>query len=364
MRLSATLSRYMSRQFLVGFGSIFGGLLGLIALIEVVELLRRASSRPEVSVVENFQLVALKIPHVAQEIVPFAILFGAMLAFWRLTRSHELVVARAAGVSVWQFLLPVVVLAVLIGGFRVALFNPVASAMLSRYEQLENEHLRGRSSLLALSSSGLWMREGDSEGQSVIHARRVSQKDMTLEDVVIFLYEGADRFTGRVDAATARLQDGHWNLKDAWISGPNRPVRQLGDYRIRTELTLEKIQDSFASPETMSFWALPGFIGVLETAGFSATRHRLHWHSLLALPLLLAAMVLIAATFSLRVSRRGGTALILAGGVLAGFLLYFLSDVVFALGASGNIPVVLAAWTPAGISSLLGISMLLHLEDG
>lgn len=51
-------------------------------------------------------------------------------------------------------------------------------------------------------------------------------------------------------------------------------------------------------------------------------------------------------------------------GLLAGFLLYFLSNFVFALGLSGKIPVLLAGWAPAGASMMLGIAMLLHLEDG
>ena len=75
-------------------------------------------------------------------------------------------------------------------------------------------------------------------------------------------------------------------------------------------------------------------------------------------------MVLIAATFSLRMQRRGGTTMMIAGGVASGFLLYLLSDVVFALGLSSAIPVALAAWTPTGVSWLLGSSLLLHLEDG
>ena len=75
-------------------------------------------------------------------------------------------------------------------------------------------------------------------------------------------------------------------------------------------------------------------------------------------------MVLIAATFSLRLTRRGGTGLLVLGGLIAGFLLFFLTDVVLALGMSGSIPVILAAWAPAGVFTLLGLAMLLHLEDG
>jgi len=54
----------------------------------------------------------------------------------------------------------------------------------------------------------------------------------------------------------------------------------------------------------------------------------------------------------------------IVSGVAAGFLLYFLSDVVFALGLSAKIPVLLAAWTPTAVSLTFGASMLLHLEDG
>ena len=114
----------------------------------------------------------------------------------------------------------------------------------------------------------------------------------------------------------------------------------------------------------MSFWDLPGFIQTLEKAGFSAVRHRLYWHSLLAAPLLMCAMVLIAASFTLRHSGLGGTTFVIAGGVITGFVLYFFTDIVFALGLSDSIPAVLAAWTPSGVATLLGLATLLHLEDG
>ena len=51
-------------------------------------------------------------------------------------------------------------------------------------------------------------------------------------------------------------------------------------------------------------------------------------------------------------------------GVFTGFVLYFFSDIVFALGLSDSIPVLLAAWTPSGVATMLGTAMLFHLEDG
>ena len=187
---------------------------------------------------------------------------------------------------------------------------------------------------------------------------------MTLHDVIIFTFRSDDQFVSRIDAEQAALVEGTWELSGAVITGPDRRAVFHDRYRLPTTLTFDQIEDSFAPPETLSFWALPGFINVLEASGFSAVAHRLHWHSLMAGPLLLCAMVLIAATFSLRFRRRGGVWILVAAAVMTGFVLYFVSDLVLALGLSGKIPVVLAAWTPAGIFALIGVASLFHLEDG
>ncbi|NIQ97400.1 MAG: LptF/LptG family permease, partial [Desulfuromonadales bacterium] len=144
-------------------------------------------------------------------------------------------------------------------------------------EHLESKYLRGQSSLLSVSSAGLWLRQTDGDGQSIVHALRIVPDTTELKNVIIFRFDHNDRFSGRIDAASARLADGYWNLEEAWITAPNKPAHFLDTYRVKTDLTLGKIQDSFAPPETMSFWDLPGFIEVLEQAGFSAIRHRIHW---------------------------------------------------------------------------------------
>ena len=367
MRISSTLSMYIGRHFLVSFLSCFMVFLFIVMLFDSIELLRRAASRPEISFTDVIEMAFFRLPHMGQETFPFAVLFGGMSAFWRLARTHELTITRAAGVSAWQFLLPVLSLAAALGIFHVTVLNPLASTMLTRFEQLEAIHLRGQENSLAVSQSGLWLRQANSVGQSVVHSRAVLQQgtDVELTGVVVFVYEGTDRFLERIDAEYARLEDGFWYMRNARVQKPEEGSAAYEEYWLETDLTLTKIQDSFAPPETMSFWALSDFIETLEEAGFSAIRHRLHLNALLASPLLMCAMVLIAATFTLRQSsRRGGATFVISMGVLTGFLLYFFSDVVYALGLSDNIPVTLAAWTPSGVATLLGLGMLLHLEDG
>jgi len=146
---------------------------------------------------------------------------------------------------------------------------------------------------------------------------------------------------------------------------PDRlPGPLIGHLPVRTDLTLARVQQSLASPDTLSVWALPGFIKLMEQAGFSSVRHRLHFQTLLALPLLAGTMALVAAGFSMRPTRRGGVARMLSGGVAAGFALYAFSNFAAKFGESGALPALLAAWAPAAAGMLLAVTLLLHLEDG
>ena len=360
-----TLALYIARQFLLWCFIVFLTLAVIVFLLDYVELIRRGGTHPEATLVMLLEMAALKQPYMWQQVVPFAILFGAMLAFWRMTRSNELVVARSTGVSVWQFLAPAVIVALGIGVLVVTVFNPIAAAMQLSYEKLENRVLRNGSEELNLSRAGLWLRQSDDRGlPSVLHAERLAPGGITLEDVLVLFFDKSDKLTARIDAKQARLEAGRWRIVNGTRWQPGKSQEPFTEITIPTTLTPSKMEQSFASPETMSFWELPGFISLLEQSGFSTQRHRLEYNALLARPFLLAAMVLIAATFSLRMQRRGGAMLMIGAGVFSGLMLFLFSNLVFALGQSATIPVNLAAWTPAGISWLLGTSLLLYLEDG
>lgn len=360
-----TLFRYVGRQFLQWFCIIGASMTAVIFLIDLLELLRRASNKDEATFAVVLRMELLRLPHLVQEAAPFLVLFAALIAFVRLTRSQELVIARAAGMSVWQFLLPALVAGVLIGVFKIAVFNPAAALMLSAAERMEGRYLTGQTSLLAVSGSGIWLRQVDPGGQqSVIHAPRVDPDTMTLDQATVFTFEGDDHFVGRIDAERAHLADGEWRFDRAWMTGPDKPGEFVEHHTMATDLTPTTIQESFASPETVSFWQLPNFIRVTEATGFSAQPHILRFHALLAEPFLMVAMILIGAVFSLRQTRRGGTMIMITAGALTGIAMFFFTSVVHALGLGSSIPILFAAWMPAGFGLLIGLTLILHQEDG
>ena len=368
--MAVTLSAYIARQFSLSVLAMLAALSGLVSLFDFIELLRRSATKPDATFALVAQIAGLRLPYVAMQILPFAVLLGGILAFWRLTRSSELIVARASGVSAWGFLAAPLGCAVLLGAVATGIVSPLSSAMLGRAEVLDNAYLRTNGGPLALSGGQLWLRQSDREldpqGVAIIHAHAVNLRGNALvaREVSVFRLDGADRLLSRIESTEATLEPGQWRLEGSRRMTADKLPEPVGVAILPTDLTVGRVQDSFASPDTLSVWALPDFIGLLERSGFSAIRHRLRFQELLALPLLAGTMALVAAGFSMRATRRGGVGRMIGSGVAAGFALFVVSKVAAEFGQSGTLPAELAAWAPAGAGLMLAISLLLHLEDG
>ncbi|MFS3135537.1 LPS export ABC transporter permease LptG [Gluconacetobacter sacchari] len=369
MTVSVTLSFYIARQFMLAVMAMILSLTGLVSLFDFIDLLRRVATRPNVPTSLVSEIAFLHIPYFMIEILPFGVLLGGIVCFWRLTRSSELIVARAAGISAWQFLTGPLACALLIGALATGGLSPLSSVMYRRAETLDHVYLRSGGPL-NLADGALWIRQADNglvpHGVAILHARAVHLQDgvLRISGVSLFRLDDADRMILRAEAPTGHLGKGEWVLDETRTIRPDRLPIQVGRFTLPTELTLSRVQESFASPDTLSVWALPGFISLLERSGFSSIRHRLHFQSLLTLPILAGTMALVAAGFSMRPTRRGGVARMVFGGVAAGFALFTVSKVAAQFGESGAMPPILAAWAPTGAGLCLAVSLLLHLEDG
>ncbi|HEY0901265.1 MAG TPA: LptF/LptG family permease, partial [Micavibrio sp.] len=279
---------------------------------------------------------------------------------------YELIIVRAAGLSVWQFLTPVLAVAVGAGIIMTTLINPLGSMLLGRFDQLEANYLNAETPQISLLQEGLWLRqEASDNGRVILHAGKVKLPEWELQDVMALFFTKNGDFKRRIDAASAQLGEGQWTFRDVISNTVGQPGNEKIPYMVlATSLTTEKIEESFAEPQALSFWKLPTFIRTLDTTGFDSVPIKVHFQSLLAQPLLYAAMILLAASVSLRPPRFRGAFMLAALGVGIGFMVFFLSSFLQAMGASHQIPVLLAAWAPAMVSFLLGLAVILNLEDG
>lgn len=365
MKLSGTLNRYMAGTYLKNLLLGLLILLGVVYLFDTVELLRRAAKRDEVPFGLILEMGLLKLPEVGQLLLPFGVLFSAMFTFWQLTRRYELIVVRAAGLSVWQFMAPVIAVAIACGIFMTTVINPLGALLLSRFERLESTYLSIETTQISLLEEGLWLRQETEDGHVILHAGKVKLPEWELQDVMALFFDSKDQFVRRLDSDKARLQEGQWLFYQALShSSSESQTEKIPLIALPTALTASQIEESFATSRALSFWKLPGFIKTMDSTGFDSSSLKVHFQSLLAQPLLYAAMILLAATVSLRPPRFRGTFALITLGVIIGFMVFFMSSFLQALGTTHQIPVFLAAWAPASISFLLGLAVMLNLEDG
>jgi lipopolysaccharide export system permease protein len=362
MILFSTLGRYLCGRFLRNVGAVFAILFLVIFLGDFVELLRRASDAQRAGAGLLAWLALLRTPTIAEQVLPFAVLGGAMFAFVGLSRRLELVIARSAGVSVWQFLTPPIVIVLAIGVFATVAYNPMSAALKQKANAIETR-IFGKSTQ-ADADASLWIRQRSLDGQSILRAERSSNGGTVLSGVTAYVYDPAGRFQERVEAQRAFLGAGYWTMAEARIVRPGEEPRTETAFRLGTSLTAEQVVQSFVHPASVSFWRLPEISRRTEAAGLDAVAYRMQFQTLLARPLLLLAMVLIAATVSLRFFRFGGIGQMVSGGVAAGFVLYVATKLTGDLGGAGLLSAPVAAWSPAVVGSMLGTLVLLHQEDG
>ncbi len=360
-----TLARYLSGRYLLTLLYFLTGLLALIYMLDLVELLRRAGKQENVPLGIVLTMGLYKLPDVGQVVLPFAILFSGMYTFWTLTKQYELAVMRAAGLSVWQFLLPILMVGCLCGVLHVTLINPLSALLLDRFEQYETKYLGTQKHLVSVFQNGFWIREKETKaGEVILHAEKIDPDNWQLKNVMGLAFNENDSHTSRLDARSAQLQDGYWLFRDVHITQKGTENQIRDTYKLATSLTRKDIEESFSNPETISFWNMPSFIKTLEATGFDSTQLKIHYHYLLSLPVLFMSMILLAAAVSFQPPRSSYTFIMILTGIGLGLLIFFLSSYLQALGSSGQISAPLAAWSPAIITFLLGMSALLTIEDG
>lgn len=361
--MGATLFSYFFKRYLVMTLQIFLGLTLLIFVIDFAEVMRQFSDNAEFGLLDGVLLTALRIPHIIRVALPFIILISAMTALMTFNRRYELVIARSAGVSAWQFLAPLCLTSFVIGLFALFVFNPVAAWTFGKAEVFEGE-LHGRSVAESTALKVPWLRQKTDEGAAIIGAVNSADRGRMLFNATVIRFDEDGRIKDRLDASRAELGDGEWLLHDVTIFKAGSDRRSVDQMRIKSGLKPEFIEEQLALPDTIPFYELSRKIAAARSFGLNANAFAVELYSHLAAPMLLVAMTLIAATVSLKFARLGESAWMILSGIVAGFLLYVITVLAKAFGSAGLVPPVVAAWIPITIAMFYGVTYLLYKEDG
>jgi lipopolysaccharide export system permease protein len=362
--LNNTLGRYFAGRFVVSAVGVFASIFVLLVLIDYIEMVRKTSGLVSASAIMVAETSLFRVPQLLEKMMPFCILIGAMTCYLALSRRLELVVARAAGVSAWQFISPALASALLLGVIATVAYNPMSANLRELSKKMEAELFGSAPGGGLQDAAGFWINQVTTEGQAIINAARSEQQGVRLTGLTVFRFDPDFTFKERIEAREATLEDGYWLFKGVRRYSLDAPAVDQDRWSLKTSLTPAQVRNSFSTPETVSFWQLPGYIQSSESSGFATAGYRLQWHKLVAQPFLLAAMVMMAASVSLRFFRFGGVQKMVLSGVGAGFLLYVLSKVTEDLSKAELMHPIAAAWLPVCVGGLTGFLALLYQEDG
>jgi len=361
---AVTLQFYIARRFIVAILGVFLLCTVLIFMIDFIELLRQSGKHGSVPVWLLAWMTILRLPAYTEFLLSFAVLVGSIGSLLMLSRKSELAVMRAGGMSVWQFLRAGMVVAFLLGTISVGVYNPMAAAARDKAELLYAEVFGKDGNFLRAGSAGAWLRQDGLDGQSVINAAHASKAGVKLTKVTAFVFDKDGGFAERIDANEAILKEGYWQFKNAFVARLGRAPEKFDTYLLSTYLTPERAADAMGNVISVSFWELPDLIEVADKAPISSTKLRMQYELLLARPMLCVAMVLLAATVSLRSFRSGGIQTMVVTGMVGGLGFFLLAEVSRQAGVAELVPAWSAAWMPILAAILGSVTVLLHQEDG
>ena len=359
---------YFSIKFLKNFSITLSIFIIFMLLIDLIEQLRKFAV--SIDFIDVFFLTLLNLPSSIYQILPLIIIISSAWVFLSLARNSELIVFRAAGKSSVSMLIMPALLSFLIGVLSISLFNPIVASTSKQYTDLKAKLIEGPQTTISIGNEGLWLRQADETGHTVIRAKRANSDATKLYDVTLIKLSEEKLPVQRIEAEMITLEEAKWIAKFSNIwpirYGENSQSASKEDDLIElpTSLKKEQITDQFGDPSTISVWSLPEFIGQLERAGFSAKRYSVWLQSELAKPVFFLAMMLISAAFCMRQTRVKGTSFNVLAAVLVGFLLFYLKNFVLILGINGQLPVVIAAWGPSFAAIFISLGLFLNREEG
>lgn len=362
--IGVTLWSYLTRRYLATLGQVLLAIMVVVFLVDFTEYARRAGGLEGYTTVTGLYFSAMRLPFIVMLVWPMVALFAAMAVLYGLNRRSELVIARASGLSAWQFLAPLCATSLIVGIFAVTVINPISAYCLEQVKVLETTFRGYDPSEADKAPERPWLSQTTSEGVTIIGAGHTANRGLLLGDAVFLRFDNEGKLFVRYDARSATLSDGAWHLENVRRTSVDQKSERVASVEIKSGLRPEFVEERFADHLTIPVYELPRKLAVADALGIPAHRFAMHFHSLIALPALMLAMTLIAGTVTLRFSRMGQLTSMILGGIVAGFLLYVALVVFTAFGNVGFVAPVLAAWVPVVAALFFGVTFLLYTEDG
>jgi lipopolysaccharide export system permease protein len=352
---SLSLSAYLTRMMTVRTAAAAAALMGLLQLIDLLE--RTSDILARGGPLSILRYMALRLPFMFVEVAPFAVLAGAIFTFSQLARNSELVVMRITGLSLFQIFRRTLPVALVVAGLDLI----VADQVTPRAQQELAAWMTASAPQTTLKApTPHWFRiDGN-----VVMIQSASTDGRTLHGVSVYERNADKALTRRLSVASATPEPGGWRLHDAAVTDllqDHASSMTVASTDWHTSLTPEDVTALFAgSYEVTSNAAYRALIGQ-GPLDKSPSQSRTRLYRTLAEALAPLIMLLLALPASLGYPRSNKTAPVVFG--LGCGLLYLVTDgLLTAMGSTGVLPPLAAAWGAPAAFAAGAITILLYAE--
>jgi lipopolysaccharide export system permease protein len=283
--------------------------------------------------------------------LPVALLVGAIVGLLDLEARGELTVIKSTGMSVWRLLrLPLA--ATVIGLGALAILGDTVAVVVMRGLDLPSAGAGGE----------LWLEQRAGEHRYTLVAAHPLAGGQALEDVTFFLPEELQG--PRIRAPRAELRNGAWHIPEGVRFTPEAVPTPISDFEIPTESTSGDLAARLASPADLTIIDLFRLASLRISDPEARSPVMMRLIKLIVLPFTLATALVIAFAFTTgyrRTNKYGSTVLY---GIVLGFVVYLVTEMAAIAGSAGILQPAFAAFAPAFVAMVVGVTVLLFREDG
>ena len=351
------IDRHVTLRLAGSVGLTLAILAGIAALFETLNTRRRVALTDTGGPLLALAAIATSSAQWLLEVLPQGVLIGLIVGLVGLQQSREMLVLKGTGLSIWRLMRgPLLALTAL--GLVIGLGADALVVSLNRTLSPGNTLSAGDS-----RPGTIWIEERG-ENAYVLSAGFAHASGDRLDDVQVFLPASPGVPRRRVEAASASLVDGAWQFETAVQLQANKAAETLSDYRLPTTRTAADMRARLASVQDRTWYELLTELGdgLSDPVQLSATVTRLL--ELFALPAALIGSATIAFAFTAGYRRDNKYATTVLYGVVLGFVVYVVSELAVRAGAAGVIDPVVAVLGPPALAAVVGVTVLLHREDG
>ena len=330
---------------------------GIIALVESLDTWRFSYVAESQGLVLAVVMVAMSAVKWTIKTLPVTVLLGAILGFMDLKARHELTVIHASGISIWKTV-RAPTLALIAMSLVIALGAETLSTQINRRL---NPTPPGQTSML-VPGGEIWLDQRSGEQHYVISAAGLQPQTNNLIDVTVFSLAGST--DERIEAPLALLEQGQWRLPNGIVRSIDKPPRAVENYILPTSSTASELTLKTSSTEDMTFFELAALLqqGVSDPSVRDAALMR--FIKLLALPMVLTGSLFIAFAFTAGYRKGSTYGPAVLYGIVLGFVVFVITEMADRGGSSGVLDPTFAAVGPAFVAIVIGVTVLLHKEDG